>query len=174
VSHVVKSRVDREPGSRGTTSLTGRLMRRMSCLRWVMLPLLFSSASCLPEPPPPSDPELREELGIPDEVPIHRIDLSGRGDLMRVVPPVTHAAPGDVVQFVVLDHRVHLVQFREERMSGELVEFLRSTGQDRIPPLMERETRLVLTFEDAPVGVYHFQVEGNGPPVDGEIRLSLP
>jgi plastocyanin len=127
-----------------------------------------------PPPPPPSDPELRAELGIPDEVVIHRVDLSGRGDLTRVLPAVTEAKPGDVVQFVVLDNRVHLLRFREELLQGARLDFLRTTTQDRPPPLVQRGARLVLTFEDAPEGTYYFQVEGNGAPVEGEIRVRAP
>jgi hypothetical protein len=127
-----------------------------------------------PPPPPPSDPELRAELGIPDEVVIHRVDLSGRGDVTRVLPAVTEASPGDVVQFVVLDNRVHLLRFREDRIAGPRLEFLRETSQDRPPPLVERGARLVLTFEGAPEGSYFFQIEGNGAPVAGEIRVTAP
>ena len=127
-----------------------------------------------PPPPPPSDPELRAELGIPDDVAIHRVDLSGRGELTRVLPAVTEARPGDVVQFVVLDNRVHLLRFAEDRIAGPRLEFLRETSQDRPPPLVERGARLVLTFEGAPQGSYHFRIEGNGAPVAGEIRVTAP
>jgi plastocyanin len=125
-------------------------------------------------PPPPSDPELRAELLIPDDVVIHRVDLSGRADLIRVIPTVTEAHPGDIVQFVVTDNRVHLVRFREDRIAGPRLEFLRATAQDRPPPLVERGARLVLTFEGAPEGSYYFEIEGNGTPVSGEIRVRAP
>jgi len=131
-------------------------------------------SGCMPEPLPPTDPELRAELGIPDHVPIHRIDLSGRADFTRVIPRLTEASPGDVVQFVVLDHRVHLVRFREELLRTDQIEFLRATSQDRFPPLVERGSRLVLSFEGAPAGEYSFQIEGNGLPVDALIRVTAP
>lgn len=123
-------------------------------------------------PPPPSDPALRSELGIADEVTIHRIDLSGRGDETRIVPPETEIRPGDVVQFVVLDHRVHLVRFEEARIAPVALGFLRETAQDNFPPLVEQGARLVLSFENAPIGSYPFRVEGNGPPVVGAIRVT--
>lgn len=131
-------------------------------------------SGCMPEPLPPTDPELRAELGIPDAVPIHRIDLSGRADFIRVIPRLTEAGPGDVVQLVVLDHRVHLIRFREELLRPDQVEFLRVTSQARFPPLVEQGSRLVLSFEGAPAGDYSFQVEGNGPPVEAVIRVTAP
>jgi plastocyanin len=128
----------------------------------------------MPEPLPPTDPELRAELGIPETVPIHRIDLSGRGDFTRVIPQLTEAGPGDVVQFVVLDHRVHLVSFRDELLRPDQIEFLRATSQARFPPLVEQGSRLVLSFEGAPAGDYSFYVEGNGPPIEAVIRVTGP
>jgi len=131
-------------------------------------------SGCMPEPLPPTDPELRSELGIPDHVPIHRVDLSGRADFTRVIPRLTAANAGDVVQFVVLDHRVHLIRFREELLRPDQIEFLRATSQDRFPPLVEQGSRLVLSFDGAPPGDYSFQVEGNGPPIEAVIRVAMP
>ncbi len=148
-------------------------MRRLD--RFLILAgLLGVLVACGFDPPPPSDPELREELGIPDHVPIHRVDLSGRGDEVRVIPTTIEARPGDLVQFVVLDRQVHLIGFREEEISTSALTFLRETSQDAFPPLVERGARIVLSFEGAPVGAYPFRVEGNGPPVDGVIRLVEP
>ncbi len=118
-----------------------------------------------------SDPELRAELGIGDDVRIHRIDLSGRADRTRILPRSTEARAGDIVQFVVLDRRVHVIRFDETRMSGATVEFLRASGQDRPAPLVAQGARLVLSFEGAPSGSYPFVVEGSGSPVAGEIRV---
>lgn len=118
-----------------------------------------------------SDPELRAELGIPTETPIHRIELGGVQSENRVVPRVVEARPGDVVQFMVMDHRVHLIRFLEGDMAEPLLAFLRSTSQDRPPPLLDQGSRLVLSFEGAPPGTYPFSVEGNGNPVRGEIRV---
>ncbi len=124
------------------------------------------------EPPVPSDPELRAELGIPADVTIHRIDLSARGDETRVLPRETEIRRGEVVQFVVLDHRVHLVRFEEDRLTPSAVRFLRDTAQDSPPPLVEQGARLVLSFDGAPLGSYAFIVDGGGPPVVGEIRVT--
>ncbi len=120
---------------------------------------------------PPSDPGLRAELGIPDETPIHRVDLGGPALGTSAVPRFLVIHPGDVVQFVVLDHRVHQVRFLEEGLGPAQLAFLRDTAQDRPPPLVEQGARLVLTFEDAPIGAYAFVVEGYGAPLRGEIRV---
>jgi plastocyanin len=121
-----------------------------------------------------SDPELRAELGIPDDTPIHRVELSGLQAESRVVPRVVEARPGDVVQFVVMDNRVHLIRFLAEEIGPAELEFLRDTSQDRPPPLVERGARLVLTFEGAPPGSYPFSAEGNGSSARGEIRVGRP
>jgi plastocyanin len=122
-------------------------------------------------PPPPSDPELRQELGIDDSVPIHQILLSGRGDRTRVLPAHLQIRSGDVVQFRVMDGRVHRVRFVTEELSSESRAFIEETGQTAPPPLVERDARLVLTFVGAPAGNYPFVVEGFGDPVVGGIRV---
>ena len=152
--------------SRGTAGLASR--------QAVLFLVVSSAPSCIGgEAPPPSDPELREELGIPDETAIHRIDLSDRGDGTgtRILPRSTEIRAGDIVQFVTLDHRVHHVRFEGAVLDEAALEFLRATRQESPPPLVEQGARLVLTFKDAPVGTYPFVVDGNGLPVAGEIRV---
>jgi plastocyanin len=128
-------------------------------------------AESIGDPNPLSDPELRQELGISDAAAIHRIRVTGSGDRTRLLPLRTQIRPGDVVQFVILDHRTHLVRFLDDETASDALEFLRHTGQDRPPPLVARESRLVLSFRDAPPGRYPFRVESTGSPVEGEIRV---
>lgn len=135
--------------------------------------LLIGGGCNSPPPPPPSDPELRAELGIPDEVRIHRIDLSGRGDVTRIVPPLIEIRQGEVVQMVVADRRTHMIRF-DEGMDLPLWSFLEETDQTSFPPLLEQGAKIVLSFEGAPPGTYGFTDEGNGPPVRGEIRVTEP
>ncbi len=123
---------------------------------------------------PPSDPELRESLGIADHIPIHQVTLSGRGDHSRVFPAHLQVEQGDVVQFRVMDWRVHRVRFSMDEMEPDPSEFLRTTGQASPAPLTELDARLVLTFEGAPPGEYRFVVEGFGDPVEGSIRVRDP
>jgi hypothetical protein len=136
--------------------------------------VLLLSGGCEPPPvPPPSDPELRAELGIADSVRIHRINLSGRGDEARIVPPFVEIYEGEVVQMVVVDRRTHLIRF-DDRNEEPLRDFLTKSNQNDFPPLLERGARIVLSFDGAPAGVYFFRDEGGGPPVTGEIRVVLP
>jgi hypothetical protein len=142
------------------------MVRVLSCLSvWV-------GSSCNASPPsPPSDPELRLELGIPDEIPIHRIDVGDSGGGTRVLPRVTEIQPGHMVQFVTLDHRVHLIRFDPAELDPIRLAFLRDTSQDSPPPLVAEGSRLLLSFEGAPPGSYPFFVDGDGTPVAGEIRV---
>lgn len=94
--------------------------------------------------------------------------LQGR---VRILPPRIAAEPGDLVQLVAVDHGAHLVRFLLDEMEAEAAAFLRETGQDRPPPLTEREARLVLSFRDAPGGSYPFVVESGGFEGRGEIRV---
>ncbi len=135
---------------------------------FVLLPLF---GGCAPEPEPPSDPELREALALDDATPIHRIDLSGRGAENRILPPRTEIRQGDVVQFVVLDRRVHHVRFLTDSLSAPAVRFLERTRQLASPPLANRGDRYVLSFADAPPGTYPFVVEGHGEATPGWIHV---
>lgn len=130
--------------------------------------------ACEPEPSPPSHPELREALGLGDRTPIHQVLLSGRGDRTRLLPAELTVAPGDVVQFRVVDRRVHLLRFRLDELGDDERGYLEATRQAAFPPLTERDARLVLTFRGAPEGDYPFLVEGYGDPVEGRIRVREP
>lgn len=149
------------------------IRRRARSHMWAALLALgmVPGAGCLPEAPPPSDPELREALGIDDRTPIHQVLLSGRGDRTRILPAHLEVGPGDVVQFRVMDRRVHRVRFPLEDLAPAAREFLEATDQHSPAPLVERDARLVLTFAGAPPGIYPFWVEGYGAPVQGSIRV---
>ena len=139
------------------------------------LPLLLALSSCLAgDDRPPPDEELRTELDIPAGIPIRRVDLRWREGETRILPRRTEIPPGGVVQFVTLDHRVHLIRFDEGALDPPALGFLHGTGQDRAPPLLVEGARLVLTFDGAPPGIYPFWVEGNGGRAPGEIRVLDP
>jgi hypothetical protein len=72
---------------------------------------------------------------------------------------------------VALDHRVYLIAFDAPGLGAAESEFLRGTGQDSPPPLVERGSRLVLTFENAPAGRYPFSVETGGASSQGVILV---
>ena len=119
----------------------------------------------------PADEALRTDLGIPAEVPIQRIDLRYDRGETRILPRHSEIPPGGVVQFIALDHRVHLIRFDEGALDPSALAFLRDSGQDRPPPLLVEGSRLVLTFDGAPAGTYPFRVEGSGGHAPGEIRV---
>lgn len=120
---------------------------------------------------PPSHPELRAELALGDDVVIHDILLSGRGDRSRLLPAYREVEVGDLVHFRVMDRRVHRIRFDLEGLPQGGRQFLQETAQAAPPPLTEQDARLILTFQGAPPGPYPFRIEGYGPPVEGVIRV---
>ncbi len=132
--------------------------------------LVLLVAAC-GEPERPSDPELAAALGLDPGHSIHRIDLGGRGSIEHVVPSKIDVDPGDVVQFVAVDGRIHTVDFLLDSIGPEAGRFLRSTGQDASPPLVQRGARFVVSFEGAPPGDYFFVSQGNADPAVGLIRV---
>jgi plastocyanin len=137
----------------------------------VLLPflLLALAAGCAPEAEPPSDPELREALGLDDTRVIHRITLGGRGSIEHVTPRRLEIEPGDIVQFAPVDRRVHTVVFGGAGLSADGAAFLDRTHQRASPPLMDIESRFVVHFENAPAGEYPFASTAHGEPVSGMI-----
>jgi plastocyanin len=97
--------------------------------------------------------------------------LGGAGADEHVVPTRIRILPGDLVQFVTLDHRVHRVVFGAEALTPESSTFLRETGQDASPPLLERGSRFVVFFEKAPSGLYPFVSHGSGGSASGIIEV---
>lgn len=140
----------------------------------LLLPPLAWTAGCHAEDVPPSDPELRDELGIPDHVPIHRVNVGGRGAADRLVPDRVEAAPGDLVQFLVTDRRVHVIRFLVDELDPEQRSFLAETDQLESPPLVHRESRFIVSFQGAPPGRYPFESGGHGEPARGVVTVHGP
>lgn len=139
--------------------------------------LLFSACG---DPSPSGQPrrdsrgELRRSLGIGPDVEIHRITLGGQGAREHVVPPRLEIEAGSVVEFFTVDGRVHTVRFPPDSLTTAAREFLRRTEQLESPPLVERGSRFVLTFEGAPFGRYPFVSDGNGGSTWGVVVVSGP
>lgn len=125
-------------------------------------------------PDPPSDPELRAELGIADDVTLHRVMITGTADLTRLIPAYLEVDPGDMVQFRVRDRRIHQLVFSSDELADDATDFLTGTGQLSPPPLTAPEARLVLSFEGAPPGLYPYRIDGYAPSVVGQIRVRTP
>ena len=115
--------------------------------------------------------DIREALGLAADARVHRVDLTVTDGRLRMLPLRTRIRAGDAVKLVVLDNRTHLVRFLTDEMDQEILAFLTRTDQARPPPLVEREARLVLSFQDAPRGRYPFQVEAGGFVALGEILV---
>ena len=153
-------------------SREGRPSRSPAAAAALLLFLLLPA--CFQEPPPPPvdlDAPLRLELGIPADVPIHRITLGGRGSRDRVTPLRTEAAPGDVLHILSADRRIQTFRFVLDGAPPEWQEFLQETGQLGSPPLTDVGSALVLSLEDAPEGEFPFVVEGHGDPVRGVVDI---
>jgi len=161
----------RHAGSLIREEMGRRIGPKLGLVACAGLLCLAAFTGCEVDRGPPSHPELRAELAIGDDVVIHDILLSGRGDQSRLLPAYTEVDAGDLVHFRVMDRRVHRVRFDLDRLPEGGQEFLRDTRQSSPPPLTEQDARLVFTFQGAPPGPYPFRVEGYGPPVEGEIRV---
>jgi hypothetical protein len=133
------------------------------------LVLALLTAACGISASEAGEGEIREEFGLSPEARVHRVDLAVAGDRLRMLPLRTRIRTGDAVQLVVLDNLTHLVRFLTDETDQEVLAFLTRTDQLRPPPLVEREARLVLSFQGAPPGRYPFRVEAGGFEATGEI-----
>jgi len=75
---------------------------------------------------------------------------------------------------VTTDWLIHEVIFEADSVDTEQWSFLERTDQTASPPLIERDTRYVLTFEGAPPGRYPYLLEGNGASGRGVIIVTRP
>ena len=113
-------------------------------------------------------------LGLRPGVQLHRVTLGGRGAEEHAVPTRIQASPGDGIEFLTVDHRVHTLEFVIDSLTPEVREFLESTGQLASPPLVSRGSRFMLRLQDAPPGRYHFLSEGHGGQARGVIQVVVP
>lgn len=118
------------------------------------------------------DPALRELLGLDSRDAVHVVQLRGRGNDEVAEPVRTVIAPGDWVDFRGGDARGHVVRFDTLALAPEARTWIREAEQVESPPLVSPASRWVLSFEEAPDGVYPFEVEGSGAPGAGQIEVS--
>jgi len=147
-------------------------------IRWSprvwLLALWLVAPACTRENPDPPDPLLQDSLGLTGEDRVVRVRLSSRDGSELVEPAQVELEPGSWVEFFTRDRRVHTVSFAMDRLAPEQAGFLRGTSQDRSPPLVELDSRFVVSFEGAPAGRYPFLVEGNGSPARGIVVVRTP
>lgn len=144
---------------------------RRAALPWAILLVgLLPAFGCeRPDPGPELDPELVAELGLDGTETVHRVLLGGARTDEHVTPLVVEAAPGDLVEFVTVDRRVHAVSFETDSLHSAATEFLGRTRQVSSPPLVGQGSRFVVTFKNAPPGRYPFTSSGYGEPSGGVI-----
>ncbi len=99
------------------------------------------------------------------------VQLSGGRDVEHVVPTHLEIEPGEWVQFVSLDRRVHTLSFVPDSLSPEALVYLADTGQLKAPPLLARGSRFLVDFREAPLGRYVFSSTSHGDPVFGSITV---
>ena len=139
------------------------------------LALLLLVGGCEDPPDPELLPDtlLRDSLGLDDDDRVWTVRLTAPENRERLAPSEVRIGAGGWLQFVTGDRRLHVVRFLMDEMPPAQAEFLRRTGQDESPPLLELGARLVLTFEDAPEGRYPYRVTGNGEAADGLVIVGL-
>lgn len=130
-------------------------------VRGVLVGVLLC-AGCSPVNEYPPDQLLRDSLGLGDDDVVRRIHVRAIGNLETVSPARLAIESGSYVEFVSTDRRIHWVRFELDSLEAEAADFLRSGSQEESPPLVNRESRFVVTFRDAPDGRYPYVVQGNG------------
>ena len=153
--------------------LDGRRRRRgMSRLRFniplccVVVVVVVACDDAHPELRP--DDLLRSELGLDDSDRVHRVVITAT-HAERIDPAEVVVRSDAYVEFRTDDWRVHEVRFELDSLAAEARAFLEETDQAASPPLLERDSRFVVSFRDAPSGRYPFVVEGNTLPGRGAV-----
>jgi plastocyanin len=119
------------------------------------------------------DEYLQAELGLSPDERVLTINLIGGVD-ERAEPVSASIEPGDFVQFVSSDWLIHEVAFDIDSLTSAAQDFLERTGQTASPPLLQRGSRFVLSFANAPPGRYSYVLEGNARPGRGVIVVLDP
>jgi plastocyanin len=139
----------------------------------VSLSLLSATMACRSEPDLTLQPDslLQAELGLTVEDRVYRVDVTG-GEVERAEPAALSIEAGSYVQFVTTDWLVHEILFDTTALNPSQRGFLRATDQLHSPPLIDRGSRYVLSFVDAPPGSYTYRLEGNGTASRGTIVVA--
>lgn len=117
------------------------------------------------------DAFLRAQLGLTDEDRVQMVTLTG-GAREHAFPDSVRVAAGTWVQFVTDDWRIHEVVFEVDSLGAEARAFLQRTDQVASPPLVDLDSRFVVSFEGAPPGRYPYRLEGNAGAGRGVVVVS--
>lgn len=120
----------------------------------------------------PPDSLLQDSLGLMPTDQVHRIVLSSRNGAETVEPTEVTLRPGQYVEFFTEDRHVRTVAFITDSLNAQQTDFLRSSAQDRSPPLVELESRFLVSFVGAPPGRYPFVVTGNERSIQGVVVVA--
>lgn len=71
-------------------------------------------------------------------------------------PDTVTIRQGDVVRFITADRHPHAITFDLAQLAPATEDFLRRTDQLRSPPLISEGASWVVSFQEAPPGVYPF------------------
>ncbi len=108
-------------------------------------------------------------LGIHDPGPVYVVSLAGWGGREQPVPDTVRIPPGAVVVFQVADFRVHTVTFAQDSLGLGQSEFITRASRGQSPPLIERGSRYIVSFAEAPPGTYPFRIGGFGSSAGGAV-----
>lgn len=114
-----------------------------------------------------------EALGLPSGANLHRVTLGGRGAEEHAVPTRIPIEPGDAVEFWTVDHRVHTLRFVLDSLRPEARQFLEASDQLASPPLVNRGSRFIVRFDEAPRGRYLFESQGHGGVARGVVEVGV-
>ena len=131
--------------------------------------------ACTPEPDPTLQPDavLQAELGLTLDDRVYRVSVTG-GEIERSEPAALSIEAGSYVEFITTDWLVHEIRFETDSLGTAQRAFLERTDQVASPPLIDRESRYVLSFVEAPPGRYGYRLEGNGQAGRGVIVVVVP
>jgi hypothetical protein len=114
---------------------------------------------------------LQDSLGLTAEDQVHRVMLRKLNQAESLEPAELTIETGAYLEFLTRDRQVRVVSFLLDELAPAQATFLRTTGQDRSPPLVELDSRFVVSFDGAPPGRYPFIVEGSGAPARGAVSV---
>lgn len=151
-----------------------RLSFRFRPLVGLLALVTLSSACKRSDPSLEPDAVLKDSLGLGDRDRVHRIRLASPGNVESPDPDSVQILPGDYVEFVTTDGKVHAVSFVLDSLPSGGADFLRGGAQESSPPLVSEQSRFLVTFTGAPAGRYPFVVAGNGVEGRGAIVVGRP
>jgi plastocyanin len=136
---------------------------------------ILVGTGCRSEPDLTLQPDsvLQAELGLTREDRVYRVALTG-GEVERADPAALSIEAGAYVEFVTTDWLVHEILFDSAALAPSQRSFLERTDQMASPPMIDRGSRYVLSFVDAPPGRYTYRLEGNGSTSRGTIVVASP